>query len=223
MKLIMSHLGLGDHIAFADLIVRLADGKDAALPCWQHNEVSVKSIFVNHPNIKVVPILTDLDTDQLADDCDEHVLLGYYSNMPREEGEDSIQWVYRTAGMDPSVRFENDVVRKATDKEGQITKSGVSMPSGLYSFVHRDMERGFDMDHSLIPIKNRLYPYPSTGAPILAWATILSEANEVHVIDSAFLHLSEQLNPRGKLVYHKYARPNSESYKTLRHPWTVLQ
>ena len=225
MKYLQWHMGLGDAIAFADLAVRIADGSPMVVPCYDKNAVSVQSIFVNNPNIIVTPIDGNLD---VAADF-EMVRLGCYSGMPRNEGEDMIEWVYRTAGRDHRERFDDGVVMKASAEwpHGQLTDVQVKPQTPEhYHFIHKDDERGFSID----PRKNGpawwegiCKPKYHPSVSILAWCQLLVDAKYVHCIDSAFLHLAEQLRPRGELFYHKYARPGSESYNTLRHKWTVLE
>lgn len=216
MKLIQSHLGNGDLLAFADLIVRLADGERAMLTCWEENMVNAKSIFINHPNIEPFPAQDIALIDQAYQP--EWIKLGHYSGVPRLEGEDMIEFVYRTAGRDHRERFENEVVRKATEKVGwHYAPSWTKL-----ILVHDDESRSFKIDPSHFPSGNVLLAN-DFGLSILAYWRAIEMAAEIHCIDSAFLHLAEQLQPQGKLFYHAYARPSSESYNTLRHPWVVLE
>lgn len=230
MKFLAWHMGLGDAIAFADLAVRIADGDKLIIPCWEHNEMSVRSIFVNHPNIEVLSTKRDIGDDQVHVEMSQGAdvyRLGHHSYVPRRFDEDMIQWIYRTAGRDPRERFENEVVRKAAAKwpHGQLTDVQVRPQMSPYYFVHEDPYRGFIIDINKDGTRwwgGICRPTYHRHASILAWCGLLENAKYVQVIDSAFLHLTEQLNPKGKLFYHHYARPNSENYRTLRHHWNII-
>lgn len=69
MKFLAWHLGLGDAIAFADLAVRIADGGPMLVPCYAHNVVSVKSLFVNHPNVELCPAWSGMCEGKLGIAC----------------------------------------------------------------------------------------------------------------------------------------------------------
>ena len=228
MRLIIPHLGLGDLIAFADLITKLAGGKHAVVPCWEHNEISAKSIFVNHKNIHVVPMTSTMELDQLANETPFRIGMGHYSDCPRMDGEDMIEWVYRSVNMDPAERFEDGVVEKAAERVAQRDIEAVlNHTKASMHFVHNDRNRGFIIDprkHGPAWWEGPYLPV-NDGRSILSYCDLMKELPFIHCIDSAFLHLAEQLplQDHQQLFYHKYARPGSEGYNTLRHPWKVLE
>ena len=198
MKFLAWHLGLGDAIACADLAVRLADGEQMFVPCYAHNEVSVRSIFVNHPNIGICdpldPVIVKFGIERK-----DIIDLGSYSGIPRKEGEDMVEWMYRTAGMDPATRFDSQMVAKAAHGYGTYFVTGHAI------LVHQDNDRGFVTDRKYIPVGNVVGVNSAAGKSILAWWKSIETAAEIHCIDSSVLHLVEQLQPTGKLFYHKYA------------------
>ncbi len=233
MRFLNWHMGLGDAIAFADLAVRIADGEPMYVPCWDRNLLSVASIFINHQNITAVPILNSDDLKALTG-LHDAICIGHYSGHERRLDEDFVQWCYRTASSSEGIvfhladRFDNEVVKKAAHawKPGQLTDVQVKPQTpDHYHFIHQDRERGFNID----PRKNGpawwegvCQPEHHPSVSILAWSQLLENAKYVHAIDSAFLHLAEQLRPTGKMHYHRYARPGSEDYHTLRHNWNIL-
>lgn len=215
MKFLAWHLGLGDAIAFADLAVRLADGEPMLVPCYTHNVMSVRSLFVDHPNIGICDPMDPVIVKFCIEKKDI-INLGHYSGIKRKKGEDMVEWVYRTAGL----RVEDrtfDVVNMACMAVDQI-------PFGDFSHLsHDDPERGFVIreDQRTPPMNTMMVE--RSDASIFRYAHAVGIARSIDCIDSSFLHLVEQLQPTGKLFYHKYARPHSESYRTLRHNWTVIE
>lgn len=217
MRFLAWHLGLGDAIAFADLAVRIADGEPLLVPVLFHNEDSVESLFIDHPNINFGFFDSGASFDKFVQDTDyELIRLGHYSGIPRTECEDMIEWIYRTAGINPVTRWEDDVVFKASKSVRRRT-IGTAL-----SWYHEDTDRGFVIDRSRVP-GGCHQSFGNNGESILRYVWLIRSALRIDCIDSAFLHLVEQLQPTGKLFYHKYARPNSEAYRTLRHQWTVLE
>jgi hypothetical protein len=205
------HLGLGDAIVCAPIIAKLAQENDVVeIPCWKHNEVSVRSFFVNYPNVEVVEV-----SDDFLADAD--LKLGSYNkDLPQQPDEDFVQWFYRQAGMDVSEKDKYCPIREAAMAAGQI-------PANLlrYQFVH------FNFDRPLIHLgrcsKSLATIFPNDKErSILSYRYILLNAREIHCIDSSFLHLVECLPTTGKLFYHKYARPDSPDYNYLKKEWEVL-
>lgn len=226
MRFLAWHCGLGDSIAFAELAVVIANGEELTVPCWATNEVSVNSIFIHYPNIQVRVVESDYEVQTLARDPNA-IRIGHYSGIPRKEGEDMVEWVYRTAGMDPATRFDNREVADAAYSYCVINY--VPSPTGTV-LIHEDIDRGFRIDRRRIPNQVRTPFVWSVNDPrmqdptrsILGWASAIMGSSEIHCIDSSFLHLVEQLQPTGKLFYHKYARVGSLDYH-FRHKWKVLQ
>lgn len=226
MNYLKWHMGVGDAIAFADLAVKLSDGNDTIVPCWSKNHVSVSTIFSRHPHITVYPVRDHAENDFLSDQY-RCIKLGHYSGIPRLEGEDMIQWVYRTAGRDPSERFEDMVVLKAAANVEQIDDSSIGdAVKSQCVFLHEDTDREFLIDRGRVKRERwngLITPIPSDDISILSWVRSLLMVGSVHVIDSAFLHLTEAVLHQGSLNYHKYARKGSEDYKCLAGKWTVLE
>jgi hypothetical protein len=212
------HLGLGDAIACAAIAAKLSESDWVTVPCWKHNEVSIKSLFVNHPKVSVIVI----DNDNILKngsviDCHFNVLrLGYYNeSISQNIDEDFVQWFYRQAGMDISEKEMYCPIKKAMEKSNDT-----SHPQGEYAFVHSDPERGFVINRNIKP-EQKAIPR-NIGGSILKYGNALVNAKEVHCIDSSFIHLAESLSVTGKKFYHKYARPNSTDFKYLK-GWEAIQ
>lgn len=209
------HLGLGDAIACAAIVAKLAEsGEQIAIPCFDKNEVSVKSFFVNQPN---VTIRKESDKVQLPNSENDKVLsLGFYNKeITQLPEEDFVQWFYRQAGMDISEKEKYCPIKKASENQPQY-----SVKATDFMFLHDDKNRGFIIDRSKVK-KDTLVTPSAIGQSILAYSDIISSANTLHCIDSSFIHLAEALGAKGERFYHKYARPNSTEFKYLRQ-WEVI-
>lgn len=215
------HLGLGDAIACAAIVAKIAKDEWVTVPCWSHNEVSVKSMFINYPRVNVMVIEKDslLKPESILPNYYKQVLrLGYYNTeLPQLPDEDFVQWFYRQAGMDISEKEKYCPIKKASYKYVFNEPGHTNI-----DFIHDDKERGFVINnirdrHHVIPIRPE-----NNGRTILEYSDFLTKASHVHCIDSSFLHLAEALNVTGKKFYHKYARPNSTDFKYLK-GWEVIQ
>jgi len=229
------NLGLGDAIALSGAAVVLAKRHGGLIfPCLAKYEVSVKSIFVNHPEIEVVELESAREMWQRDD-----VIIGMEETMPEHPDVDHYQWLYRKLEVPYQCRWSwNPIPRFSCDDRSM--SDGFPVPTlppededgkyliRPYSFVHDDPDRKFWIRHDKLPqIGMAWYPPHVEGShesSILRHVDVLECAAEVHVIDSCFFHLAEQLNPTGKLFLHRYARPyypGWNDYKT-RHEWTIL-
>lgn len=211
MKTLLWHLGLGDAIICAPIAVKLAQEYGGLrVPCYRHNEVSVRGFFINHPEIEVYT--TDSDIGPTG----EYIPLGFYAESVMQQPFNT--WFYKQLGLD----YEETVkqycpLQKAAEKIEQIK---ALKTYGPYLLVHDDAKRGFDiMPEFLRPDLPaiRVTPFGS----ILEYAELLKNAAEIHCIDSSFIHLADRLESTGKLYYHKYARPGSQPIHHLKH-WTTL-
>lgn len=209
------HLGLGDAIVCAPIIAKYAQENEVIeIPCWKHNEVSVKSFFINYPNVKVIPLIKVFEFP-FMDSCD--LKLGHYnSDLPQLPNEDFVQWFYRQANFDINEKDKYCPIFEAS--EGMCTPAKF-MNEKL--FIHDDYKRGF-----IIKIDgfecHRPNLITNPEDTILIHSEALINAKEIHCIDSSFLHLVECLPTTGDLFYHKYARPHSPDYKYLYKNWQVI-
>lgn len=212
------HLGLGDAIACAAIVAKLATENDVVeIPCWKHNEVSIKSFFVNYPNVKITTINIGEDKEW-AKNAD--IKLGvydvknwkYHTTHPHE---DFVQWFYRQARMDMNEKDKYCPIKKYAEQYF-IVKNKIPL-----QFIHDDQSRNFYIEKHLVSDINTYKP-ENNGQGILIHIGHIMAATEIHCIDSSFLHLVECLPTTGKLFYHKYARPNSPDYKYLKKDWTII-
>ena len=209
------HLGLGDAIACAAIVAKLAESNEEVIvPCFDHNEVSVKSFFVNIPNVTVLP---EKDKGKLIGSYNM-LKLGFYNNeIPKLQEEDFVEWFYRQSGVDISEKETYCPIIKACESVKQIVPIGARE---IECFVHDDVSRGFEIDMKKVKEGHYFKPVNHSKS-ILQYSKSIIDTKEVHCIDSSFLHLAEALKVPGKKVYHKYARPESTDYNYLK-GWEVL-
>lgn len=218
---VLWHLGLGDAIACAPIIAKLAGENDKVeIACWKHNHVSVKSFFINHSNVVVHPFETSNEMRVWAIGVD--LMLGCYNligNCDQRHDEDFVQWFYRIANLHILEKDKYCPILEAS--KTMFPKMNNTSPNACLSFIHDDPKRGFN-----IIGRNGMRPYHDPiedDKSILSYAGALISAAEIHCIDSSFLHLVEALPVRGKLFYHKYARPDSTDFKSLKKPWKIIK
>jgi hypothetical protein len=191
-------------------------------PCKRGNEVSVRSFFAFHPEIEVfcVDDPHDLEIKFERQAAARNVIFsGYYAEPNARPGESFDRWFYRQLGVPLEDRWDKSPLLKASKAVEQ--RLSPCMP---HAFLHDDGARGYrirrDVDPVLAPVRSYFGPTRS----ILSYRNLIGQADEVHVINSAFWHLTESLVPStDKLFLHRYARPWSplDMAKT-RLSWEVI-
>lgn len=217
MRPIRCHLGLGDLCIQAGLFVELhlREGP-LAIPCYEHYLGSARSFFVNYPGIEVYTIPhqqgwdwgspPDYAFDQRQRECgynkSKEIRLGVYKG----EGifEDFAQCFYHQAGIDYNARWDSDPIPAVIRRIEQA-----QWPSGeKRTFLHDDASRNYRI------VKNNPGGFRpqefDSNTSILRYASMISTARRICVIDSAFFHLVESLHasldPECQLELHQYAR-----------------
>lgn len=202
------HYGLGDAIICRGIVLEfLKRYKKVIVPSRPNNLQSIKDLFQDQPEVDIRII----ENDAVYPDG-QGLGLGIYGDQSIK-AESFDRWFYAQAGVDFQRRFDPIPFLK--------TKTDFIRGSRL-AFVHDDPSRGFTIDRS--KIKPDLKIVRPCGLPsILDYVPLMEAVDEVHVIDSSFLHLCEHLERTDGLFYHRYARDAGPFHQTVkRKNWTIL-
>jgi hypothetical protein len=196
-----ANMGVGDAIALSGGAVFLA-AKNGGLvwPTWLSTETSIRSIFANHPGITVVtpdqfralPAGSYLTTLVFRDDI---------PLLPKDIPMDLHRYVYAVHSIDYAERWRSCPIAEARKLVKQKPH-----PKGRFVFIHDDADRGYRIDPRRLPNLRPYRPFKDPAVSILSYCDAIEAASEVHVIDSSFRNLAEQIQPRGRLVYHQYGK-----------------
>lgn len=222
---------MGDMIALAGGAVYLAKQMGhLVLPYDSVNESSTREIYRDHPEIELITTRQALKRVHGLGFIPLDMGLSFeYEDDERARFQgDDFQFFYWRKGIPYTERWKSSPILKAA-----ISVVQIPVPRGKYAFVHEDPARGFgiDWDHGFRHHYSRVGSLPivrpaSHGRTILAHKSLIENAAEVHVIDSAFFHLAEQIDPKGKLFFHRYARGNYQyprnDYLT-KHDWIIIE
>jgi hypothetical protein len=238
IKTVVAPLTLGDQIWLSGAMVELATQHgELRVPSYPHYLESVRSFYVNHPEITVyeVPFLPGssrgsppLEAYSAGSDpiiCGDH--------GPKVESIDvsTPEWHYRQLGVDFKHRWDSCPLQAAWRKvDGLILKTPEV-------FLHDDPSRGYVITRGPnLVSRDILRPSSTAKGSILKYAYALAQARFVYVIDSAFLHLCESIDTFGELFLHFYVKaPGSEEaavpggVRLIRHDfptrkhWTILR
>lgn len=212
------HLGLGDALICNGLVRHFAKSRTVIVPAKHHNVPSATFMFRDDPNIQVLPVQDDKAADEWAP-WDAYVLkLGMFGENFSFHEWDRV--MYKQAGVPFDVRWTGFKVERHPSSE-------IQPPSGKFAFVHDDHGRGMDITDAELPELPLIYA--EKQPTIFSYCRVIEEAEEIHVVDSAFLSLVESIPTKAKrLVLHRYARPNSKENgyagpPTLRKDWKIIK
>lgn len=206
---LMLNLGLGDAIICNGLVRELAKDHDKIfIPSYMHNSRSIRFMFSDLPNVEIQEIV---DADDIFNFQKQHesvgnqvLKLGCYSDSKPLEPETFDQTFYRQAGIDFECRWESfklpEILNPVKDSETGI------------AFICDDHERGFKIHDSKIN-SNLLKRKPFKSDTIFDFVPLLSRAEEVHTIDTSFLHLIESIPTKGSLFFHHYSRASGQYHQ----------
>lgn len=232
---VVTHLGLGDGIVQAGLMVALlARCEELAFPSYPKYSETFKSIFANHPQITVyeVPQVHGEDWGSPRDTTYNgaiekagfadwrQIRLGLYSG--HGIGWDFTKNFYEHAGIPYEMKWRLSPIPAAWKQVPQIEPQ---MGNGVRRiFLHDDASRGFHIRRQQISSGFVFSPPQDYTRSVLSYAQYLIHADEVHCIDSGFFWLADSLPVQGRLFLHKYARwqrPWHFQYETFRY-WNYI-
>jgi len=240
-RLLMGHLGLGDHLICNALVRYLAESAPIVVLAKRHNVSSCTFMWRDKVAISVFPVSHDEDALAAVEVAErsgfEIIRLGGY----RDSEYDRSAWdkeFYRHAGLAFERRWSGFKVDRRISSELMV----VDAPGGAvdlvpfdpnrrwttrpYVFVHDDSSRGFNIDPQRLPHKLPVVrPRPLHGlqSNIFDWLGVLMNAEEIHCINSSFAILADHAPSlaASRRVMHAYAREGV--LPASRMEWEVLK
>lgn len=211
------HLGLGDSILCNGMVRVFAKDHDKVfVPAKYHNADTVRWMFSDLPNVEVVSVKDDADMVRQATMC-QSVGVGLFS----KRGLQPKEWdkaFFEDAGVPFECRWSEFKLPPFYTE-----------PAGKHLFVHDDPSRRYE----IVPERCTDEEWPEVYMPdrrqsMAYHLTQLRSAAEIHVIDSCFLCLADQIETSAKRhVLHLYATAHDPYKKfgppTLRKNWEILR
>ncbi len=220
----VGHPACGDMIMQSGIGVYLAQYFDKVyFPGREMDRVSFESFFVNHCKIEWYwpPLKPGLDPFPFPEHG--HILRSgiyhYQYPLPIRHDLSCIENCFYGATIPYSVRWDFCPLEEASKSVSQFP-----LPADEYVVVHDDPTRGYfirrdpSWPNPIFIAQHHRYGEPSRNS-ILRWVDLLRNASEIHVIDSAMMHLAESITTFGKLFYHRYAKPLRDRWSDVDIPW----
>jgi hypothetical protein len=219
MKAIMvyHHLGLGDHIVSNGLVRHVLDDLKPSrlfLPTKVHNYNTVARMYWDRAEVVPCLVKTDQDVPMLPQIplCDGILQVGF--SRVRDDWDVSF---YDTNGMPFEYRWSKFKIVRDENREYAIRqKLGIGIDEKFVLIHNKGSNCEYDLkiqsDH------RKVFVQPITDC-MLDWCELAESAEEVHCIDSSFVHLAQSLNVK-RGVFHNIRTMNTSF--SLKNSWKTV-
>lgn len=213
---IRPHLGLGDALIVNALVrTKAAEHTEVIFPSKKQNLVTIKEMFADIPNVKVIEVEDDSDADLVSLKWKDNTLrLGMFNPNWNggKPGWDKL--MYEQAGVPWGQRWDGFIA-------GTLAWRRVDIPVKHFALVHDDLSRNFTIPRERLPKMSIVWV--GASRTIFDYVPFIWQAEEIHCIDSCIAILADTAPTEAKkLVLHLYARPNAKP-PTFRKEWEILK
>lgn len=210
------HLGIGDHIICNGLINELTNRfRYIHLPVKKPHMQNIRYLYKNNPKVKVFQIehLSEIkDIKQYAKNNRLEVLkIGFKKRKPPFNVS-----FYEQLNFDYSVSYEAFKLPHEQNKEKLLTehlmnhfgiKNNFQLVHNESSFGKTDLKINTELRPIFVNKETDIFNN------IFFYKNIISLADEIHCLDSSFLHLVERVPTEGKLFFHEIKKVNHKAAK----------
>jgi hypothetical protein len=221
MKNIMvyHHLGLGDHFLCNGLVRYFLETKRPDrlfLPVKRPNYGTVARMYADQPAIVPLAVETDLDVPKLPElaQCREAIQVGF--GKSRMDFDVSF---YDTNGVPFALRWDAFKVCRDSAREAALEALAGVTQGEKFVLVHNLSSNGrYDLEVRS-PLR-QIFVTPLTDS-LLDWCSLAEKAEEVHCLDSAFIHLAQSLKVKCGFFHHVVKTMGR--HFALRPGWNLVQ
>lgn len=224
MKIILHHLGLGDHIVCNGLIRNYLKNKEKHLLVVKNRNIeSVKFMFSDLNNLNYLQVDDNVNVRQFINNTfsTDIIKIGFQENERLTNlGYTWDEAFYLQLNVDFNKRWDDFYIPRKINEEKRLFNKLVK--KGPYVLIHNSGSDQIDrIDYTKVdPTLNKVFVVKSHT--IFDYCTIIEQAAEIHCIDSAFKHLVDSLDTKAKLFYHKnYNYRDSLEHKS-KLDWTIV-
>jgi len=194
------HLGLGDHFVCNGIVNFLSDHFDLIyLACKKSNYSTVSLLYSENTKVKVFQISDEfVDVAQFSKDKKIPILRIGFDNCDPSEWNTSF---YSQVGIKFSSRYDLFKLPKQIPNEDDVFNLFYNQKD--YCVFHREASIGnyelkINSNLHKIEIQKSTDPFGN----ILNYRKLISNAKEIHCINSSLFHFVDSLPLKNKLVYH---------------------
>jgi hypothetical protein len=197
------HLGLGDHIICSGIVRQFSKiYRNVFLFCKQNNILNVSFLYRDLQNVTLVPISNDYDVYNNFKHKD--ILQIGFGNVNEITQKYNVGWdesFYKQINIPFKERWDSFYILRDFKREDK-----------LYDKLNPNNKK-FALVHSS----------GSDGVNRIDYLKLIELSDEIHCIDSSFIHLIDSVKTNGKLFYHKNVKVRnvSESHTQIK-KWNII-
>ena len=217
------HLGLGDNIVCNGLVNKISKYfEEIHLPVKDKYDEMIRFMFQNNKKIKFFNVSYSNSTNDVFKHSLKNNLEILRIGFEKQGKEPFNTWFYKQIGFDYSDSYSYFNIPKNNEKSNLLYEHLLNfyeIKSESYNLVHCESHEN---TYSLKNVKNFKNIFVTKDSDIfnnlLHYDKIIKNAQEIHCINSSFLHLVDRLPSKGNLFYHKIRHSNFQLDKK----WTIV-
>lgn len=198
--ILMHHLGLGDHFICNGLVrefVRRHGVEHCFLPCKIHNLTSVGFMYRDLVNVTPVPVRTFHDVGQYLAVLECPLVKAGFEKARTPDWDVSF---YDSVGIPISCRWDSFYVQRDERSEKQLIEK--LNPAGKpYILVHNESSTG-RYELQIGSELQRIHIEKEQTRNLFDYCRLIENADEIHCIDSSFVHLVESIGTTANCHFH---------------------
>lgn len=214
--IIHHHLGLGDHFVCNGLVNYICKVSEEPiyLICKKHNTDTVKYLYSENDKVTVISIdgLDEiLEINNYALRTNNKILRIGFEHCDPKNWDTSF---YKQLNIDFIERYRFFKLPK------QKPKNIIKVPDSPYILVHNESSQQ-KYNLSIQTGIDKFYITRQEGYHLLSYIDIITNAQEIHCIDSSIFHLIDSIpNITNKLYFHDIRKSNISF--NLSHKWRLI-
>ena len=205
--ILMTHLGLGDQIILNGLVNHLSDKfKKIHLTVHTNTISNIEYLYSQNKNIKLIELPKNNELETLENYSLDNKLEILQLGFNKVKKTPFNLAYYRQLKIPYSYSFNKyfkpEDINKEKELQVELLNYYSANPSQIV-LIHNESSKG-TFELKSIKSNNNIYVTKESDiySNLFLYSKIISEANEIHCLDSSFLHLVERTNTDANLYFH---------------------
>jgi hypothetical protein len=223
------HFGLGDHIVCFSIVKHYTQKTDSVFVfAKRSNILSAKFLYLELPSVTVIPAEHDVEASEYCTANNVNCFKIGFNLLPQYQSQ-GLTWpeaFYKQCDIPYFKRWEDFSIKRNPECEEKMFrfKNPINEKYALIHSFSSNGENGIDYSQVNPSLKQVEVTKEKIGSQsIFDYIKLILEADEIHCIDSAFIHLVDSFKLNNKLFYHKnYKYRGNTSEYPLQNDWTII-
>lgn len=216
-----THLGLGDHLITNGLIRYFTIRKRKVFLFVKHQNVrNVEFMYSDIQNLVIIPVNDDNEVRLHT----KYALRIGHENLLKMMKQYDCSWdesFYLQLGLKFQLRWDLFHVPRDFYAENVLYQK-LNPDNRKFVLIHNIDSQGVDRINYSFVKSELLIIFVTYSNTIFDYCSLIENAEEIHCIDSAFIHLVDSIENRAKLFFHYKYKTRTTSLPTFRSNWNLI-